>query len=370
MKPDLDNNNAKSSLFNGVTKQNIIKGLIIASGALLLTIIVLVVSGFLLVNRKYQQFLHAAELTHSELIQIVQQKPTSIMAYKPTFLILGIDAVSNRPGHPQLTDTIILAQIKPEKSQLLLLSLPRDLWSYEYQTKINALYHYGQDRNPKNPTAFPQAVISNMTGVSLDKVLVVDLEQLGEIIDLIGGIEVNVKQGFIDTQFPKDNVDINSDNPDKLYETIEFKPGLQHMDGKTALKYIRSRHSENLATGTDLARAQRQQQVIEAIIRRLSNARMYWQDPVLAGQLLKFYQDHYAQYFPLEEAIALAEQVGINNLTKLELKSIDLPVKSQESNGVIEHPQNLKPYNNQWVYVIPDQDAFKDYVQAEFKTIQ
>jgi LCP family protein required for cell wall assembly len=326
--------------------------------------------GFLLINRKYQQFLHAAELTHSELMQIVQQKPAGIMAHEPTFLILGIDAVSNRQGHPLLTDSIILADIDFDNAQISLLSLPRDLWSFEYQTKINALYHYGQERHPENPTVFTQTVISNMTGVFVDKVLIVDLQQLESVIDLIGGIEVNVEKGFVDTQFPKDNVNINSGNPDELYETIEFKSGLQHMDGKTALQYIRSRHSDDLETGTDLARAQRQQQVIEAIVQQLSNPRMYWRSPALAGPLLKFYQDHYAQYLPLPEAISLAEQIGINNLNNLTLKSIDLPVKSQESAGIIEHPQNLKPFDNQWVYIIPDQDAFKDYVQAQFKTIQ
>ena len=66
---------------------------------------------------------------------------------RTNFLILGIRG-ENPSEVADLTDTIILASYSHQQEQLTLLSIPRDLWVNSLKTKINAVYHYGQQRQP------------------------------------------------------------------------------------------------------------------------------------------------------------------------------------------------------------------------------
>lgn len=317
-----------------------------------------------IVLNKYQAFLKSASLSNDEFITLVKSIDYKKETTNQTFLILGTDSLENRPGFPQLSDTMIVVQVNPSNSEITTLPLPRDLWSEAYKTKINALYEYGKERNSEVPTEFPREVVSEMIGQNIDHVFVISLSQLAEIIDLLGYIELDVKEGFVDEKFPRTDVDITIErDPAKLYETVEFKSGVQSMDGQTALKYIRSRNSTDSNFGNDIDRSSRQQQVITAIVERVSNPKLFWYYPQLAGELLKFYNNNFNQYLKFEEAVALGINL-VKNSKELTISGHSLPIYPNEIDGVIEHPTNLTPYQNQWVYIIKNQDSFEQFIKT------
>ena len=95
-----------------------------------------------------------------------------------------------------------------------------------------------------------------------------DFSGFKKIIDVLSGIEVEVERSFVDEKYPiagRENDLCDGDPGYKCrYETIAFEKGTQHMDGETALKFVRSRNAEG-DEGTDFARAERQQRILSAI---------------------------------------------------------------------------------------------------------
>ena len=166
-----------------------------------------------------------------------------------TFLILGLD---QRPGEKGLlTDTILLVVFQTQTGNYLLFSIPRDLWLDDLKTKINALYYYGQEENPEDGTELIKKKLAAILSWPIDYTLILKMDQIKELIDLLGGIEIEVERGFIDYEFPKD------DGSGEVM-TIEFKPGRQIFNGERALQFIRSRKSKDPIEGTDEARQKRQ----------------------------------------------------------------------------------------------------------------
>jgi LCP family protein required for cell wall assembly len=348
--------------------RTVLKGTLIGLVSLFLSLVMVLLSAYFILKPKYDQFLAAADLSHNQFISLIrqayhqEQSPILGQDHHLTFMVLGIDSLAQRTGSPPLTDTLLLAQLDLNETEITTISLPRDLWSEAYQTKINALYTYGFDRYPGNPEKFPEMVVEKWAQHEIDQTIIISLEQLGQLIDLVGGIEIEVKQGFSDPKFPRTDVDVTQvSDPDKLYETVEFEPGKQTMSGERALKYIRSRHSQDDA-GTDLARNSRQQQVINALITRLSQAKLYWQQPVLAGKLLNYYQQNFDQYFKTSDLMTIGFKLG-PNLTQLKFEAHTLPVYPDNEDGIIVHPEPSPEYQDQWIYLLKDKDEFANYIQ-------
>lgn len=349
-------------------KKTVLRGFFLGISTVIFTCILFSIYLGLIIHNKYQRFLFFAEMSHSEVVNLTKNiQPKNFKSANLIFLILGTDDVENRPGFPQLTDSMILINLNTETAQAKTTSLPRDLWSDPYKTKINALYEYGKQRYPEQPELFPQEVVTDMTGVKINHTLVVAMEQLAEIVDAVGGVTIMVENGFIDEKFPRSDVDIQTErDPTKLYETIVFEPGEQCMNGKRVLQYIRSRNSADESEASDLARAIRQQQVISALINKLAQPSLYWRRPEIAGYLLKFYSDNFESYLPLTDLVSLLAAIG-PQATHFELNSIALTEFPQDEQGLIEHPRNLRPYQNQWVYIIRDDATFKNFFKENFQ---
>lgn len=286
--------------------------------------------------------------------------PQNTNGYK-NILLLGVDSVANKPNSPQLTDTILLISINMNSGKINTLSLPRDLWSAAYQTRINALYEYGKDRYPEKPEQFPEEVIKELTDINIDHTITLSLSTVAEIVDILGGIEVDVKEGFIDEEFPREDIDLAEiNNQAELYETVEFKPGLQTMDGVTTLKYIRSRKSTDINQGTDIARSNRQQQVIEALISKVKNFDVIRNTDTLAN-LYNLYNKDFENQFSKIEAIATLNYL-LPHKDDISLKSHTPSIYPEDKNGIITNPPTYK-YAGQWVYEVRDLQNF----QAEIK---
>jgi len=195
-----------------------------------------------------------------------------------TILVLGID---QRPDDESLlTDTIMLATINAKNGDYLLFSLPRDLWIPSLQTKINALYYYGKKKDPDDGVNLIKSVVEEILDWKIDHVAIIGMDQLSEVVDQVGGININIEHSFVDKQFP-------APQGDGVIE-VSFNKGLQQLSGEKALKYMRSRKSLDPIEGTDEARQIRQKNVIFALKEKLVSDQRWALDPAKTGSLFNF----------------------------------------------------------------------------------
>lgn len=185
---------------------------------------------------------------------------------RTNILILG----KGGEGHeaPDLTDTVIFASVTHVDPSLSLVSLPRDIWISELRAKLNSTYYWGNQKQEGGGLILSKSTVESIVGQPVHYGLVIDFSGFMKIVDVLGGIEVNVEREFVDEKYPitgKEDDDCDGDKEFKCrYETIHFERGMQTMDGKTALIFARSRNAEG-DEGTDLARETRQQKILAAI---------------------------------------------------------------------------------------------------------
>lgn len=238
-------------------------------------------------------------------VSISADTPTVVATPNPTpdpfrpqsFLLMGYGGGGHEGG--KLTDTIMLAYIQPKLERVDLISIPRDLWvsfpvngETESYWKLNAAYALGSD-DRNYPNKLPQYTgaggggelakyaVTKITGLPIDHYAVVDFYSFQKAIDVLGGITVDVERSFDDYKYPiageEDNTCEKTEEEviavtatlsgQKLedefpcrYEHLHFDAGPTVMDGETALKYVRSRHSA--VEGGDFNRAARQRQLL------------------------------------------------------------------------------------------------------------
>lgn len=309
-------------------------------------------------------FASAGKTTRQEFIETIKKgwdEPIIADNSHKNFLILGVDTLAQRGDVPPLTDTMILVSLNLENGKIVTLPLPRDLWLDDYKTKINALYYYGIERYPENPEQFPTEILSELTQVPIHHTLVISLDDLEKLIDLVGGVSIDIEEGFTDPLFPRTNVDVTTvRDPELLYETVIFEKGSEVMSGERALKYIRSRYSAD-NQGTDLARGKRQQQVIQSLMFQLMNPKFLTNNPELAGQLYAFYEERFEKSLPLTQLIATAKKLlPIRENISLEGKNIS--AQPDDDKGVLINPPLSYKYQNQWVYIISDLERFRSEI--------
>lgn len=214
-------------------------------------------------------------------------------------LLMGYGGV----GHPGggLADANVLVNVNIDKKQVSFIAIPRDTWvdSGIGNAKINTAYAIGNDDEgyPNKPKEFTgrhgggkmaMAAAEKITGLKINYYAAIDFDRFIRAIDALQGINVNVPIAFTDEYFPIPGEETNfcgesnqfiEEAHEKYsgfqlesqfkcrYETLSFKKGNQKMDGSTALKFIRSRHSTT--QGSDFARGVRAQAVLTAIKNKL-----------------------------------------------------------------------------------------------------
>jgi len=209
-------------------------------------------------------------------------------ADRVNIMLLGIGG----EGHdgPWLTDTMMLASLKPSTSQLSLISIPRDLVTpINGWQKINSIDAYAEQKQPGSGGPATAAAMGQLLQIPVQYYVRLDFNGFARIIDELGGITVNVENTLDDYQYP---IDGQEDNPNYYarFEHLHIDKGPQTMDGALALKYVRSRHAYGVE-GSDFARARRQQLVLEAIKDKLLSAQILL-NPVTVSKLVnEFSQD-------------------------------------------------------------------------------
>lgn len=176
-----------------------------------------------------------------------------------------------------LADSIIVASYDPVLHSASLISLPRDMivnasW---YINKINAVLAYKQIKTKDLAISaeFLSSKVSEITSLKIPYYALIDFDWFAELIDTMGGIEINVPKRIYDTTYPW---------PNWSYTTFSLNSWLQKLDWATALKYARSRHSTS-----DFSRSQRQQQIIQSMMSTVTKG---W---VLSLGMVKDFYDTY-----------------------------------------------------------------------------
>lgn len=185
-------------------------------------------------------------------------------------LLIGVDEREGFPGEGVRSDTLVLVRVDASTGQVNTLSLPRDTLTEipgYGSSKINVAYgqgyalaedYYGAGTAPQQGGMALAAQTSEYfldlpgRGARIDYTAQINFDGFVGIIDALGGITIEVPAYIIDYEYP---------TPDFGTMVVEFQPGAQRMDGATALIYARTRHYDS-----DFGRAERQQQVIRAIL--------------------------------------------------------------------------------------------------------
>ena len=166
---------------------------------------------------------------------------------KSTVMIMGVDERADDVGR---SDTLMIATLDPDKNQAALLSVPRDtrvkIKGHGFD-KINAAYAYGGRK-------LTQETIESLLNTHIDHYIKINVHGFTKIIDALGGIDIDVeKRMYYEDPWDDDG---------GLY--IDLQPGMQHMDGKTAITYVRYRDEEG-----DIGRIKRQQNFMKAVMDKL-----------------------------------------------------------------------------------------------------
>lgn len=185
----------------------------------------------------HQPLKRDASPKRTEEVNVKEASPISI-------LLMGSDPRGDEQGR---SDSLILITLNPSKSSMKILSIPRDTYTEIVgrgtKDKINHAYAFGGIDMSVN-------TIENFLNVPIDYYIEVNMEGFKDIVDAVGGVDVN------------NDLDFTS-------RGTHFAKGPLHLDGETALKYARMRYEDPRG---DFGRQMRQRQIIQAVIQKGAKA--------------------------------------------------------------------------------------------------
>lgn len=279
---------------------------------------------------------------------------------RTNFLLLGIRGFGDQGE--DLTDTLLLFSYSHPSKQISLLSIPRDLWISSLQTKINAVYHYGKFKEDDGGgIKLVSGAILESLGLPVHYVAVVDFNFFKSLIDTLGGVDVNVARPFVDNKFPIPGKETSLPISTR-YQTISFEKGINHFNGEAALNFVRSRNAEG-EEGTDTARNQRQQLVIQSLKQKILK-REFLLNPKKLKELYQVFNNTVDTNIPSDLYPSMARLV-LDSRSR-PLNEIEISI-NKDKNGlvVLENPKPSYLYQNQWVVIAKDNNwkALKQYLQ-------
>lgn len=238
----------------------------------------------------------------------ISPTPTPTPKTKYSIILLGGGGANHQGG--ELSDTMLVAEVDTVRKQLTLVNLPRDIWvpitnketELVEEKKLNFAFYAGGTEEIKKWA-------KEISGIEIDNYVWVDFDGFVKLVDLLGGLEVDVPMTFSDDLYPIAGLEDETCGKTEAeikqitatlsgllvdrqfacrYEKIEFVKGKMQMDGVTALKFVRSRHAQ--VGGGDFARSQRQQAVVEAVRNKLIQPGNWLKIPSLVSTGKKYYR--------------------------------------------------------------------------------
>ncbi|MBP1764916.1 MAG: cell envelope-related transcriptional attenuator [Firmicutes bacterium] len=184
---------------------------------------------------------------------------------KINILVLGVDERDDDVGR---SDTSIVVTVDTDAKKATILSIPRDtrlkIPGHSWD-KINHAYAFGG-------TKLSKTAIEDLLGIPINYTVVINFSGFVRMIDAIGGVTIDVDKRMKYSDPYDDN--------GGLY--IDIKPGVQKMDGKTAIQYVRFRDEEG-----DIGRVQRQQKFLKAVLHEFTKPQLITRLPDIVKQFSK-----------------------------------------------------------------------------------
>ena len=218
-----------------------------------------------------------ARLPRSARALLATREP-SLLSDPTTILVIGTDGgkAKSRRGANR-SDSLLLVRTDPGTHRISYLSIPRDL-------RVD-IPGYGPSKiNAANQIGGPALTIETvraLTGLAIDHVVVVDFDGFRELIDAVGGIEVDVPKPILSKPFDCPFTPAKC----REWKGWRFRKGRQHMDGRRALVYSRIRTNQLDPSDTDLSRGGRQQAVADAVGAKIASIGTFLRLPFVGDSL-------------------------------------------------------------------------------------
>lgn len=214
------------------------------------------------------------------------------LALKKNIVVMGVD---ERDGDTGRSDTLFVVMMDPKSNNVSLLSIPRDTmvkipgrgWD-----KINHAFAFGGHK-------LTEQTVEEFLGIQINNYVVIDFRGFKDLVDAIGGIDIDVEKDMY-YEDPYDNL------------VIDLQKGRQHLDGKTAIQYVRYRDEEG-----DIGRIKRQQHFMAAIYEKVTSSQIITKMPGLVKELLSMVKTD----MPLTDMAKVARAM---NTTMKEQKGLNM----------------------------------------------
>ena len=232
-------------------------------------------------------------------------------------LLVGVDSLPSRST--ALTDTMLVVSLDPSGTASAMISVPRDLYGVPlpdgtpYKNKLNSLMVYAGAHKktfPLGGVGTLKATIGKLLGVQIHYFAAINLLGFKQVVDSIGGVDIVVQRAVNDPTY---------DNEFDVVTGFYIKAGPHHMDGHTALAFVRSRKG---AGDSDFTRADRQQQLLTAIRKKLTAGNLLL---ALPG-LLDAVKNTIATDVPSDRIAELAQAVQGADMSQLQRIVLQPPV--------------------------------------------
>jgi len=181
-----------------------------------------------------------------------------------TFLLTAVDERAGSEGSLN-TDVMMLFSVDPATRQATVVSIPRDVEvkaeksGFSDSHKVNYFYAYYYNQNKETALSETKKLFSDLYDVPIDYMAVINFDGFRKLVDQLGGMTIDVD---MDMKYEDESDGTN----------IHLTKGVQHLNGKQVLDFIRYRKS-NLGTAesSDLVRNEREQQVLNQLLDQLTS---------------------------------------------------------------------------------------------------
>ncbi len=241
--------------------------------------------------------------TQSLTVQPEVEAPRVVKEEPVYVLIMGVDERQHDKGR---SDTMILVRLGRDPERIDAISLPRDtrISLNGKRAKLNAAYASGGSETSTE-------VVSALLGIPRPYYVKINLKAFEEIIDQLGGVEMEIDRDYYYEDPYQDLV-------------IDIRKGPQVMDGATALKFVRLRYDG--VTNDDIARIHRQQQFMQAVQAEFRDPASWARIP----RLITTMQSHVSTNLPADDQLPLARALFGARST---LQMLTLPGMPDDATG-------------------------------------
>ena len=192
-------------------------------------------------------------------------------------LLLGSDNDQKFAFPNVLTQVMMVVRVNPLDNSVSMVSIPRDSWVSvpgQGMHKIDQAFFLGANphHNFDDGVRLARATIEQDYGMSIDRYAWVGLDGFSNVIDTLGGVDIDVTHPLVDDNYPDDTSKGTSKANPYAVKRLYIAPGPQHLTGDQALEYVRSRHADLVG---DIGRTQRQQEILQALKKKLDVANVF-----------------------------------------------------------------------------------------------